>query len=94
MSLNSDFTGENMELRYWLIENKKLATKFADEIGVHRNTIYRILNGQAPCSIAVAMLIEKHTRGRVSRFEVPMSQRSIDILLGNVPRGESETQEN
>ncbi len=83
-----------MELRYWLIENKIQATTFADEIGVHRNTIYRILNSQAPCSILVAMKIEKRTRGKVSRFEVPMSQKSIDVLLGNMPRDENEKDEN
>lgn len=83
-----------MELRYYLIENRMHATDFADKLGVHRNSIYRILSGKGPCSISLALLIEKHTHGKVSRFEVPMSQKSIDILLGNMPQSQSDSDVN
>ncbi len=70
-----------MDLREYLFENNIRCTDFAKEIGVHRNTIYGIMSGKLSCSIAIAILVEKYTNGKVSRFELPMTDRSKDQLL-------------
>lgn len=77
-----------MDLRHYLFENNLKATEFAAKIGVHRNTIYGIMTGKVPCSIGTALLIEKFTNGKVSRYEVPMTDRSRETLLRSIAEGD------
>lgn len=79
-----------MDLRHYLFEKNMRATDFAEKIGVHRNTIYGIMTGKVPCSIGTALLIEKFTENKVSRFEVPLTERSRETLLRSLTEDEKQ----
>ena len=76
-----------MDLRHYLFKHNLRATDFASKMGIHRNTIYGIMSGKTPCSIGIALLIEKYTNNEVTRFEVPMTERARQTLLRSLSEG-------
>lgn len=65
---------EPMNLRGWLRAHNERPEEFADRVGVHRATVYRILKGEdyTP-SLPTALAIQKATGGVVR----------VESLIGN-----------
>lgn len=64
-----------MDLKeYFFFEKRKDPTfsvkKFAEKLGIKRQTLYRIASGTMRTSLDRALLIEKLTEGKVSGLEV------------------------
>lgn len=75
-----------MDLRHYLFEKRIRTTVFARTLGVHSNTLYGIMCRNTACSIKLAEKIEEYTKGEVTKFEVPMTERSRKILLASVSK--------
>lgn len=54
-----------MQLKIYLVKNKKTITEFADELGCSRNHLGEIMNGRRKIGSSLAKLIEIKTNGEV-----------------------------
>lgn len=70
-----------MDLKTYLFLNDLTASDFADSIGVHRNLISAIQTGKRPVALKTAKKIEKKTKGQVTVAELPLTEKSREMLL-------------
>ena len=54
-----------MELKLWLVKNKKKITDFANEIGVTRTHLGEVMSGRRKIGNSLAKFIELKTNGEV-----------------------------
>lgn len=60
---------KKMILEDWLKKNRVKTNHFAARVGVSRSLMYKMVRGHKRCTVNTAVLIEKATKGEVSRME-------------------------
>lgn len=59
-----------IKLENYIKNNKLTKSVFAENVGISRNHLHRIITGKANASVPVAKTIEQNTNGSVCSLEV------------------------
>ncbi len=59
-----------MELKVWLVRNKRKIKDFAEELGITRTHLGEIMSGRRKAGLPLAKLVEMKTNGEVKAEEL------------------------